>query len=113
MRTKVHGNNMLEIIDDTLIIQGADDVLDLFAIHNCSCILLHRKNITEQFFDLSTGIAGEILQKFSTYHKRLAIIGDFSDIASGAFTGFVRESNTTKQILFVHSIEEASTIFNG
>jgi len=40
-------------------------------------IILHEKTITPVFFDLKTGIANEILQKFSNCRMRLAIVGDF------------------------------------
>ncbi|MCK7528774.1 MAG: DUF4180 domain-containing protein [Ignavibacteriales bacterium] len=39
-----------------------------------------RRIFISDFFDLKTGIAGEILQKFSTYNVRLAILGDFQNI---------------------------------
>ncbi|KAA6304392.1 hypothetical protein EZS27_043961, partial [termite gut metagenome] len=41
-------------------------------------IVVQEKNITPEFFDLKSGMAGEILQKFSTYRVRLAIVGDFT-----------------------------------
>ena len=37
-------------------------------------VLLYAPNLTSAFFDLSSGEAGEILQKVQTYHMRLAIV---------------------------------------
>jgi hypothetical protein len=37
-------------------------------------LLLYSENLTERFFDLSSGEAGEILQKLRNYHIRLAIV---------------------------------------
>ena len=37
-------------------------------------LLLYSENLTEHFFDLSSGEAGEILQKLRNYHIRLAIV---------------------------------------
>jgi hypothetical protein len=107
METKFHGNDIVEIIDDTLIIKGIDDALGLLCESNCSSIILRKENFAEEFFDLSTGIAGEILQKFSTYRKRLAIVGDYENIPSKALKDFIYESNKTKQILFVRTTEAA------
>ena len=37
-------------------------------------LLLYSENLTDHFFDLSSGEAGEILQKLRNYHIRLAIV---------------------------------------
>jgi hypothetical protein len=112
MKTKFYGNDIVEIIDDNIIIKGMDDVFGLFSMNKCSTIIINKENIVNDFFSLSTGIAGEILQKFSTYHKRMAIIGDFTNITSKSLKDFIYESNRTKQIIFVKTIEEALKIFN-
>ncbi len=59
------------------------------------------------FFNLRTGIAGEILQKFSTYNVQLAIIGDYSKYNSKSFKDFIFESNKYRRINFVCTLEEA------
>jgi hypothetical protein len=114
METRLHNNGIMEIIDDGVLINGADDVLDLLfsTSAGCTAMILKKENITADFFDLSTGIAGEILQKFSNYRKRMAITGDFENIKSKSFKDFMYESNKTKQILFVKTREEALRIFN-
>jgi Domain of unknown function (DUF4180) len=38
------------------------------------CALLYPENLTAAFFDLSSGEAGEILQKFRNYRIRLAVV---------------------------------------
>lgn len=65
-------------------------------------LILHEKNITPKFFDLKTGIAGEILQKFSNYRMRLAIVGDFATYQSKGFNNFFERSKN-RQINFVGS----------
>lgn len=37
-------------------------------------VLLYAENLTERFFDLSSGDAGEILQKLRNYDIRLAVV---------------------------------------
>jgi hypothetical protein len=113
METKYYENGIVEFIDAAVFIKEADDVLDLFFVKNCSTILVKKENITDDFFDLSTGVAGAILQKFSNYRKRMAIIGDFEGVESKSLKDFMYESNKTKQILFVQTIEEALKIFSG
>lgn len=70
-------------------------------------IALDKKLITEDFFILSTGLAGEILQKFVNYGVRVAIYGDYSRYTSKPLKDFIYESNKGKDVFFVGSKEEA------
>jgi hypothetical protein len=112
METKWHGDDIVEITGNTAAITTVEDVFAVCFIHNCSTVLIQKEHLAPDFFDLSTGMAGELLQKFSTYRKRLAIIGDYTAITSKPLKDFIRESNRTKQILFAATREEALRIFN-
>jgi hypothetical protein len=113
MNIHIHQSSTTEIAEvtsDIIIISTVEDALNLMAdiyYQGYDAIILHEKNITPAFFDLKTGIAGEILQKFSNYRMRLAIVGDFVKYNSKSFNDFVFESNKNKQINFVESLEEA------
>lgn len=99
-----------EVLSESIVITTIEDGLNLMAdiyYQGYDAIILHEKNITPDFFDLKTGIAGEILQKFSNYRMRLAIVGDFSTYKSKSFNDFVFESNKNGQINFVGSLQEA------
>jgi hypothetical protein len=52
-----------------------------------------------------------ILQKFSNYNLKLAIIGDFTTVKSSNLNDFIRENNKRTSINFVSSIDEAVTAF--
>ena len=67
-------------------------------------IIIHEKNITPEFFDLRTKIAGEILQKFAQYQMPLIIVGDFSKYQSKSLNDFIFESNKSKQINFIEDL---------
>ncbi|MFG6395240.1 MAG: DUF4180 domain-containing protein [Lachnospiraceae bacterium] len=56
---------------------------------------------------LSTKIAGEILQKFTNYHIKIAIYGDYSCYTSKPLKDFIFESNKGSNFFFVASKEEA------
>ena len=70
-------------------------------------IVLDKKLIAEEFFILSSGLAGEILQKFVNYGVRCAIYGDFSRYTSKPLRDFIYESNKGKDVFFVATKEEA------
>ena len=59
------------------------------------------------FFDLRSGVAGDILQVSATYRTRLAIVGELPKPAasSNAFAALVRESNAGTQHWFVASLD--------
>ena len=63
--------------------------------------------IAEDFFILSTGLAGEVLQKFVNYRTKVAIFGDFSQYTSKPLRDFIYESNQGQNVFFVQSLEEA------
>jgi hypothetical protein len=113
MDIKIHRNSIAEIIDENILVKDVDSVLDLFcAVNDCSTIILKKENIVDGFFNLTTGIAGDVLQKFSTYNMKMAIIGDFADVKSKALRDFIYESNKTKRIVFVKTLEEALKLFD-
>jgi hypothetical protein len=93
-----------------VVFHTAEDAAEL--LMNCryndsESIIVYEYNLPVDFFDLKTGLAGDILQKFSTYQGRLAIIGDFSKYESKSLKDFIYESNKQGRINFVGTIEEA------
>jgi hypothetical protein len=93
-----------------LVISETQDALDLLgeaSYLGSHKIILRENQVTPKFFDLKTGIAGDILQKFSTYNVRLAIIGDFLKYPGKSLKDFIRESNKYGRINFVSTLEEA------
>jgi hypothetical protein len=99
-----------ELKPDTVTITSAEDMLDLIgdvSYTGCSRLIIHAGSLSGEFFDLHTGVAGEILQKFSNYRMRLAIVGDFSHLTSRSWRDFIRESNKGKTVCFLSSVDEA------
>ncbi len=70
-------------------------------------IAIDKEAITDEFFILSSGLAGEILQKFVNYQIQAAIYGDFSRYTSKPLRDFIRESNRSGQFFFVPTQEDA------
>ncbi len=118
MKIEEHNINetkIAEITSDETIIGSTENGLDLLGnvyYQGFDRIVLYEKNITPDFFDLKNGIAGEILQKFSTYRVRLAIVGDFSKYTSKSLKDFMYESNKGRHINFVNSTAEALKILS-
>ena len=109
------GNSLaVEVISDEVLINSEQDALDLMVnigyLYESTKILLHKKNICDDFFDLKTGLAGGVLQKFSNYRVQLAIIGEFNSHNSKSLNDFIKESNKGRQILFVEDVPTALNV---
>ncbi|NIG55438.1 DUF4180 domain-containing protein [Chitinophaga sp. Cy-1792] len=113
MEIKIHQTRnypVAELQGTGVLISNTEDALDLLGnlyYQDVERVILHEDNITPAFFDLSTGIAGEILQKYTNYKMRLAIVGDFSKYPGQAFRDFIFESNKGKQVNFLDTTATA------
>lgn len=105
----INNVRIARILPEGIVIQNEQDALELIA--NCyyngaSKLLIHETQIHPDFFDLKSGLAGEILQKFSNYQAQLAIIGDFLKYSSNSLQDFIRESNRAGRIFFTANEED-------
>jgi len=113
MKLTIEGvnKNIVRIQNEDLIITDVQSALDLIATVNyeagCSRIIIDKENVCEDFFKLSTRLAGEILQKCINYQVKLAIVGDYSEYTSKALKDFVYESNNGRDFFFVPTVSEA------
>ena len=110
---KVENNNVIcaLVIDNDKVITEVQSALDILmnAKYDAGTknIVIDKKLIAEDFFILSTGLAGEILQKYTNYGGRIAIYGDYSRYTSKPLKDFIYESNKGKSVFFVSTKEEA------
>ncbi len=105
-------NQMLaSVTGNEKIITDVQSALDLVMSVKYSVdtnkIIIDKKVIADDFFILSTGLAGEILQKFINYDIKIAIYGDYSVYTSKPLKDFIYESNKGKDVFFVSSKDEA------
>ena len=93
------------------VITDAQSALDLIMTARyetgTNLIAVDKEAITEDFFVLSRGLAGEVLQKFINYQAKIAIFGDFSRYTSKPLKDFIYESNKGQDIFFVSTKTEA------
>ena len=87
------------------------DVLDIIGSlygTGADTVVIPAGRLSPDFFRLSSGHAGAMLQKFTNYQLRVAIVGDISAQLerSAPLRDFVRESNRGTQVRFLASIAE-------
>lgn len=106
MEFKIHGQEnkkVAELISAECVIRNSRDGKDIMAnaYHmGADSLIIEKHHLCDEFFDLSTKLAGEILQAYSNYGMKLAIIGDFSQVTSQSLKAFILESNKHGQVLF-------------
>ena len=109
------GQTFLEVLSEKQFIGCVQDALDLigeFFGQYYDGIIIHEHNISPHFFELKTRLAGDILQKFSNYRLRLAIVGDWSKYTSHSLAAFIVESNRGRMVNFATSTEEAVALLS-
>ena len=96
---------------DDIVITDSQSALDVLMTAKYDIgtknIIISKKLIVEDFFILSSGLAGEVLQKYINYGGRIAIYGDYSHYTSKPLHDFIYESNKGKDVFFVGTQEEA------
>lgn len=106
----VSGKSIAELSDEKFVISQPQHVLDIFGdlmAADCERIIINERNLHADFFDLKTRLAGEVLQKFSNYRVKLAIVGDFTKYNSKSLQDFILESNKSNTVFFTDSAELA------
>ncbi len=107
MKTEVIRKNNIEVAvvkSDELLITDVQSALDFIMTvkyeTDCTNIAVNKEAIVNDFFVLSTCLAGEIIQKFINYGVRFAIYGDFSKYTSKPLKDFMYESNNGRDLYF-------------
>ena len=106
-----HGTDLAVISSDEKVIVDVQSALDLVMTvkyeTGAARIVIDKDLICEDFFILSTGVAGEILQKFINYRVKAAVYGDYSRYTSKPLKDFMYESNKGHDVFFVATQEDA------
>lgn len=89
---------------DEVVVKDVQTALDLLMVARYEAevdrIAIAKEFVSDDFFVLSSGLAGEILQKYVNYQMKLAIYGDFSGYTSKPLHDFIYESNKGREKLF-------------
>jgi hypothetical protein len=102
----LHGTRVLECAADGPKVTCEKDAANLVneAINEAAKVIaVPVERLGEDFFTLSTRVAGDVAQKIVNYGMKLAVVGDISRYLkrSAPFRDWVRESNRGDDIWFV------------
>ena len=108
---QANGATIALVEAEETLVSDVRSALDLMATvryeTGADCLALPKAALDERFFVLSSGLAGDILQKFVNYQMKLAIYGDFSGYTSKPLRDFIYESNQGNHVCFVPTQSEA------
>lgn len=90
-------------------ISTQQDVLDVVSIcfeNNINTLLLSSKIFSKDFFNLKTGLAGTVLQKFINYSIKFAIVLDSEEKLNDRFREMMMEANNGREFrMFKNNID--------
>lgn len=106
-----NGKNVAVITSEDKIITDVQSALDLVMTAKyeagTNLLAIDKNAVADEFFILSSGLAGEVLQKFVNYHIKAAFYGDYSKYTSKPLKDFIYESNKGSNVYFVETQNEA------
>lgn len=87
--------------------QDAVDIITLCFENNAFLLMLHAGIFSEDFFKLRTGVAGQMLQKFTNYRAKVAILVTGEEKIRGKFKELLTEANRGNDFRVFGSAAEA------
>ncbi len=100
MNYQIINNLYLECLLGDGWIEKEADALDLVAAcgeNRVQRLLLYSENLSDDFYQLKTGLAGAILLKFSTYHIKVAAVLKPEQVNQGRFREMALEANRSNR----------------
>jgi hypothetical protein len=113
MNVRIHevcGTRVAEMLSAGVVIRTSRDAADIVGelmSAGLEKLILHERNVAPEFWQLGTGLAGEVLQKFANYRIRTAFVGSFDTQKSKSLQAFIAESNRGSQVGFTGTVESA------
>ena len=109
---EARGTLFVEADPEHVLIRCEQDALDLVGICGGLAthkLLLHAGNLTDEFFDLKTGLAGLVLQKLANYSVQTAAVVPHEHLQQGRFSELANESNRNRHFGVFATRDEAIT----
>ncbi len=107
---EIEGHRCFIAAEDGPVVRDARAASDLIAetmSQGATVLVVPAARLDDAFFQLRSGLAGEVLQKAANYRKKFAVIGDVSRYteASNAFRDLVVESKRSETFFFEPDLE--------
>ena len=110
LREIADSSGVFEVRAESVAVNNVGDAVDLLGNLDYlggRAVIVDSSCFPAAFFDLSSKLAGDILQKCVNYRKVIAIVGDFDTQSSSSLKAFIVECNRGNHIFFRGSRDEA------
>ncbi len=106
-----HGARVLRVPAEGPVVRGETEAMDIIGDafgHEADVVALPVSRLSLDFFQLRSGVAGAVVQKFVTYRVHLVVVGDVDHHGptSGPVADWMREANNGQELWFVADDEE-------
>lgn len=105
------GKLIVECDPDAVCLRDEQDSLDLVGAcgeAHTPRLLVYAGNLTPDFYDLSSGVAGAILLKFANYRIKVAAVLIPELVGTGKFYEFALETNRGRAFRIYYERSEAA-----
>ncbi|QAA32188.1 DUF4180 domain-containing protein [Clostridium manihotivorum] len=102
----------IEFASDFMKLSSEKDVIDYISIcmeNDVYTILLQPNVLSEDFFNLRSGLAGTALQKFINYHVKVAVIIEDTEVLNERFKEMIMEANKGNHFRTFSNTQEAES----
>lgn len=114
VKTMNENHKIIVASDSGIAIRTFGDISDaLSASFGSAGLILTEADLAPEFFDLRSGLAGELFQKFTNYRLRLALVVPEPEVYGERFSELAYEHRSHTMIRFVPTQEEAQTWLNS
>jgi len=100
--------NILIAAENGISIRSREDINDAVGASLGRRLILSEHDLGPGFFNLQTGLAGELIQKFVNYRVRVAIVLPAPEAYGDRFSELAYEHATHPTVRFVRTIDEAN-----
>jgi hypothetical protein len=103
-------HNFIECLPDPTPLSSAQNALDLVGgcgEYGVSRLLIPEGCLSEDFYNLKTGLAGEVLLKFSNYRIKAAAVIPNETVGKGKFYEFALETNRGRDFRIFQDYQKA------
>ena len=107
--TKENGR-YLDCTPFTGVLSSEKDAIELVSAcfsNDTGSLLLHERSVSPDFFNLRSGLAGAVLNKFQIYNIKIALIIEDMELLEGRFGELVMESNKGNEFRVYDSVQAA------
>jgi len=103
-------HRILVASDSNISIRSFSDITEaIAACIDADGLILTEDELAQEFFNLRSGLAGELFQKFMNYRLRVAIVLPDPQAYGERFSELAYEHRSHSMIRFVRSKDEAET----